>query len=210
LGVRLEWNGSAKPTVSETGRNAIVAVKLDVIEGCGDAMPARHSSGLCAAHMRHRSNDNVSEAQGLLTSTISSSIEVQPPGAWAEEIDARGAHVASDQCNRKCLGHSAVLRRRSGRFSVARGTPDVWMHAHGVRWHADETPRKRGTKNGASRRQERAVHPRVVAVPTQVRELPRVVWGTIQMELPASSRSSSPRDDASLSLATAQQTELPN
>jgi len=25
----------------KTGRNVIVAVKLDIIEGCGDAMPAR-------------------------------------------------------------------------------------------------------------------------------------------------------------------------
>src|SRR6266436_4407186 len=47
----------------KTGRNVIVAVKLDIIEGCGDAMPAGHSSGLRTADMRQGSNDYVSEAQ---------------------------------------------------------------------------------------------------------------------------------------------------
>jgi len=42
--------------------------------------------------------------------------------------------------------------------------------------------------------QERAAHSRAVAVPTQLHELPRLVWeATIQMELPASLRSSSPQ-----------------
>jgi len=49
----------------KTGRNVIVAVKLDIIEGCGDAMPAGHSSGLRTTDMRHGSNDYVSEAQGF-------------------------------------------------------------------------------------------------------------------------------------------------
>ena len=47
----------------KTGRYAIVAVKLDIIEGRGDAKPAGHGSGLCTAHMRHRSNDHVALAQ---------------------------------------------------------------------------------------------------------------------------------------------------
>jgi hypothetical protein len=48
-----------------TARNAVIAVKLDIIEGCGDAMPAGHSSGLRTTDMRHGSNDYVSEAQGF-------------------------------------------------------------------------------------------------------------------------------------------------
>ena len=92
----------------KAGRDVIVAVKLDIIEGCGDAMPARHSSGLCAAHMRHGSNDNVSEAQGLAYQhdlKLDRGANRQAHGA--EEIDAGGAHVASDQSNWKFLGHSA-------------------------------------------------------------------------------------------------------
>jgi hypothetical protein len=73
----------------KTGRYVIVAVELDIIEGCGDAIPAGHGSGFCAAHMCHRSSDHVSEAQGLAYKDnlkFDRGANRQPPGA--KKIDA--------------------------------------------------------------------------------------------------------------------------
>src|SRR5260370_10106848 len=51
--------------LEKTRRNAVVAVKLDIIECRGDAIPARHRTGLDAAHMRDGSNNHLPEAPGL-------------------------------------------------------------------------------------------------------------------------------------------------
>jgi len=142
----LELNGARNLRFQKAGRNAIVAVKLDIIESCGDAIPAGHSSGLCAAHMRHRSNHDVSEAQGLayqynLKLDRGANRQVQ----GAEEKDAGGADIASDQSNRKFLGHSARTPKAQRQIQCGAGVlPMFWMHADGVRWHPDETPRLRG------------------------------------------------------------------
>src|SRR5260370_42555159 len=50
--------------LEKTRRNAVVAVKLDIIECRSDAIPARDRSGLGAAHMRHGSHDHVPAAPG--------------------------------------------------------------------------------------------------------------------------------------------------
>ena len=49
----------------KTGRQAVVAIKFDVVEGRSDAKPAWHGSRLCAANARHRDQDDISQAQGF-------------------------------------------------------------------------------------------------------------------------------------------------
>ena len=58
MGERILW-------FQKTRRNAVVAIKLYIIEGCGDAIPAGHGGGLCAAYMRHCRHDDIAEAQGF-------------------------------------------------------------------------------------------------------------------------------------------------
>ncbi len=57
-GARILW-------FQKTRRNVVVAVKLHIIEGCGDAIPAGHGGGLRPAHMRHGRHDDVAETQGF-------------------------------------------------------------------------------------------------------------------------------------------------
>src|SRR5260370_41455451 len=47
----------------KTGGHMVVAVELNIIEGCGNAIPAGHGCGFCPADMRHRYNDDVPESQ---------------------------------------------------------------------------------------------------------------------------------------------------
>src|SRR5882724_2951101 len=49
----------------KTGRQTVVAIKLNVVEGRSDAKPAWHGSRLCAANARHRDQDDISQAQGF-------------------------------------------------------------------------------------------------------------------------------------------------
>jgi len=119
----------------------------------------------------------------------------QPTTAGAEKIDPVELMFASDEGNRKFQGTPPVLRRRSGKFSVARGySPMFWMHAHGVRWHSEETRGCVGPRSGARRRAGTRGAFASGCGPSQLRELPRLVGqATIQMEVRASSRSSSPQ-----------------
>jgi len=105
-----------------TRRNAVVAAKLDIIEGCGDAIPIWHSGGLCPAHMRHGGNHDVSEAQGLAYQhdvQLDRGANRQLPGA--EKIDPVELMLRLTRVIGNSSGIPPVLRRRSGRFSVARG-----------------------------------------------------------------------------------------
>jgi hypothetical protein len=86
----------------------VVPVKLDIIEGCRDAMPAGHGGGFCAAHMRSGRHDDVAEAQRFADQDnfkLNGSANGQLPGA--EKIDASGADIASDEGYWRLLGHSA-------------------------------------------------------------------------------------------------------
>jgi len=131
-----------------TARNAVIAVKLDIIEGCGDAMPARHSGGFRSANARHCGSDNVAEAQGLADQNdfkLDGGANCQLPGT--KKIDSRGADVASDKRYRKFFGHSAGTAKTHREVQAGTGIFALfWMHAHGVRRHADKTPRLLGTK----------------------------------------------------------------
>src|SRR5229473_3780643 len=124
------------------GRNSVVAVKLDIIEGCGDAMPARHSGGFRSAYTRHRGSDDVAEAQRLADQNdfkLDGGANCQLPGA--KKIDSGGADVASDKRYREFLGHSACTAKTQREVKAGtRVFALLWMHAHGVRWHTHETP----------------------------------------------------------------------
>src|SRR6267378_3430652 len=211
-----DWNGTGARNLrfQKTGRNAIVAVKLDIIEGCGDAIPARHISGLCAAHLRHRSNHHVSEAQGLAYQhdlKLDRGANRQMDGA--EKIDAGGADVASDQRNRKFLGHSARAPKAQRQIQCGAGVlPMFGMHANGVRWHADETARQRGDQE---RRQPQGRNARRIRKWLRSQHSfasfsgwfgrPGFKWNCALRRAHLALG-----DDTSLSPATAQLTELPN
>jgi hypothetical protein len=84
--------------MQKTGRHAVVAVKLDIIEGGGDAMPARHGGGFRSANMSHGCHNDIAEAQGLADEhdfQLDGGASRQQPGA--KKIDAGGADVASDK-----------------------------------------------------------------------------------------------------------------
>src|SRR5437763_1136946 len=126
-----------------TGRDAVVAVKLDIIEDCSDAMPARHGGRFCSAHTCHGCSDNVAEAQGFAYQhnfQFDRSANRQLPGT--QKIDARGTDVASDQRYGKFLGHSASTAKTQRKVQAGTGIFTLFgMDTHGVRGHADKTPR---------------------------------------------------------------------
>jgi hypothetical protein len=131
-----------------TARNAVIAVKLDIIEGCGDAMPPRHGGGFCSANARHCGSDNVAEAQGLADQNdfkLDGGTNCQLPGA--KKIDSGRTDVASDKRYRKFLRHSSGTAKTHREVQAGTGIFALfWMHAEGVRWHPHEMPSLLGTK----------------------------------------------------------------
>jgi hypothetical protein len=59
------WDGRRVLPMEITGRHAVVAVKLDIIEARSNAIPAGHGGGFRSANMGHGSHDDVSEAHGF-------------------------------------------------------------------------------------------------------------------------------------------------
>src|SRR5258708_3706872 len=117
----------------KTRRNAVVAVKLDIIEYRGDAIPAGHRSGLCTAHMRHGSNHHVPEAQGLAYQydlKLDRSANRQLPGA--EKIDAGCAHVAL----REDTSRSPATAQQTELPNWLSGvSPSAPVRCGALRWH---------------------------------------------------------------------------
>ena len=130
-----------------TRRNAIVTVKLDIIERSGDAVPAGHSYGLCSAYVRHSCHHDIAEPQRPAHQNdfkLNRGADRELPGA--EKIHASGTDVASDEGNRKFLGNSAGAPKTQREIQGGPGVFSMlWMHAHGVRWHTNKTPRLRWT-----------------------------------------------------------------
>src|SRR6266481_1879138 len=91
-----------------TRRNAVIPVKLDVIEGGGDSKPAGRPSGFCPAHMSHRCNDDVAESQRPADQydfKLDRGANRQLPGG--SEIDAGRTDITGDKSNRKFFWNSA-------------------------------------------------------------------------------------------------------
>jgi len=128
----------------------VIAVKLDVIKGGRDAMPAGHSRGFGAAYMSHGSHDYVAEPERFADQNnfkLDGSSDRQLPGA--EKIDSRGANVTSDEGDGRFFSHSGSTAKTQGEVQSGAGVfPMFWMDADGMRGYADETPRLSGTQEG--------------------------------------------------------------
>jgi hypothetical protein len=177
-------------------------------------MPAGHSSGLCTAHMRHGSNDYVAQAQGLAYQhdlKLDRGANRQLPGA--EKKDAGGADVASDEGYRRFFENSASTAKAQREIQSGAGIfPMFWVHAHGMSWHADKAPRlgraqeRRQAKGRNARRiRERLRSPYSFASFRGWFGWPRFKWRYALRRAHLALR-----DSTTLSLAKAQQTELPN
>jgi hypothetical protein len=131
-----------------TRRNAVIAIKLHIIEGCSDTMPPRHSDGFSSADARGRDGDDVAQAQGLADQNdfkLDGGANRQFPGA--KKIDTRGTDVASDKGYREFLAYFANTAKAQRKVKAGTGVfALLWMDAYGVRRHAHETPRLLGTQ----------------------------------------------------------------
>ena len=79
-----------------------------IIEGSGDAIPARHGNGLRSAYVRHSCHHDIAEPERPAHQNdfkLDRGADRELPGA--EKIDASGTDVASDEGNREFLGDSA-------------------------------------------------------------------------------------------------------
>lgn len=121
----------------------IVAVKLDVVKGCRDAVPAWHGGGLDTANVGHGDHHNVAQAQRLADENdfeLDGGADGQLPRA--EKIDAGGTDVARDQGYRGIFGNAA--RTAKAKRKVQRSTRIFAMFrvdAYGMSWNADKTAR---------------------------------------------------------------------
>jgi hypothetical protein len=126
----------------------VVAVKLDVIKGGGDAIPTGHGSRFGAAHMRHGGHNDVAEAERFADQDnleFDGSANRQLPGA--EKINPCGADVASNESYGRFFRDSASAAKTQWEVeSGARVFPVFGMDADGMRGNADETPRLSGTQ----------------------------------------------------------------
>src|SRR5260370_14937572 len=193
-----------------TGRDAVVAVKLDFIEGRGDAIPAGHGSGFCSAHARHRCHDDVAEAQGFADQhdfQLDRDADCQLPGA--QKIDASGADVASDKRYGKFLGESACTAKTQREVQSGTGVFTLlWMHAHGVRRHPDKAPRLRRTqkRRQAQHREARHNWHQLRSGSGSASLFDRIVWPRFKWNYALRRPHQALRDATALSLASAQQT----
>lgn len=126
----------------------VVAVKLDVIKGGGDAIPTGHGGRFCAAHMRHGGHNDVAEAEWLADQDnfeFNGCADRQLPGA--EKINPSGADVASNEGYGRFFRDAASAAKTQWKVqSGARVFPVFGMDADGMRRDAHETPRISGTQ----------------------------------------------------------------
>jgi hypothetical protein len=126
----------------------VVAIKLDIIEGCRDSIPAGHGGGLCAADVSHGGHDDVAEAQRFADQhdfKFDGGANWQLPGA--EKINAGGTDVAGNEGYRRLLRDSAGAAKAQGEVQSRTGVFSMFrMHAYSVRRYPDETPRMVRTK----------------------------------------------------------------
>jgi hypothetical protein len=126
----------------------VVAVKLDVIKGGSDAMPAGHGRGFGAAYMSHGGHDHIAESERFTDQNnfeFNGSANRQLPGA--EKINAGGTDVASNESYGRVFSDSAGTAKAQGKIQSGAGVfPVFGKDADGMRGNADETPRVSGTQ----------------------------------------------------------------
>src|SRR6266436_3503132 len=101
--------------LEETRRDAIVAVELHVIEGSGDAVPTRRGRGVGALHVRAGGEHDVTLPHRLADENdfeLERRSDGERPGA--EEVDARRADIAGNQCYGKILGYAVDAAQSQG------------------------------------------------------------------------------------------------
>ena len=198
--------------LQKAGRKVIVAVKLNIVEGGCDAVPAGSGGGFRAANVRHCGHDHISASHGLPDKNnlkLDGSAGGQLPGA--KKINAGGTDVAGDESDRKFLGHSAdsaETQRESKRGT--RVLPVFWMNADGMRGHADEPARLCGAKEG---REAQCGHSlrfrnRLWSCRRVAKFGVRFGWPRFEWSCALNGAHLTLRDDTSQSLAKAQQSEL--
>jgi hypothetical protein len=140
--------GERSLAIQETGGEAVVAIKLDVVKGGSDTVPAGNGCRFDAAHMGIGDHDDVAQAKGLADENdldLNGSASGELLGA--KEIDARGANVSrdeSDGMNLRRTTRGAKTEREieggAGIFTV------LGENANGVGWNANETAGLRGNE----------------------------------------------------------------
>ena len=139
----------------KTGGKAIIAIKLNVIESGGDAVPAGHSGSFGAADMSARHHDDVAETQWLVNQhdfEFERSASRQMPGA--KKINSGRTDIASDKSDGKFFRNSLSgtetqrkIQSRAGIFAM------LGVNAHGVRRDTDEAARlRRSEERGDAQR----------------------------------------------------------
>ena len=192
----------------------VVAVKLDIIKGSGDAMPAGHGCGFRAADMGHGGHDDIAETQRFADQD---NFEFDRSADWqlsgAEKINAGGTDVASNEGYGRFFWDSAgtakaqrEVQSRAGVFAMFR------MDAHGMRGHPGETPRLSWTqeRRDAKGRDARWIDERLWSKDRLARFRGWFGWPQFRWSCALRRAHITLRDATSLSLATAQQNELPN
>lgn len=132
----------------KTGRQAVVAIKLNVVEGRSDAEPAWHGGGLCTANTRHRDQDDISQAQGFTDEDhFKFNRSSGGQGLRRKEVNAGRADVPSHEGDGMFLRHATDTAEPEGQLEGGAGIfPLLRMRTHGMRWDANETARLRGTE----------------------------------------------------------------
>ena len=211
--MRMEKEKAQVLGFQKTGGNVVVAVKLDIIKGGGDAKPAGHGGGLRSAHMRHGGDDDVAESQRPADQD-DFQFDRGADREWAgtKKIDPGGADIASDKGDRSFLGHSPGTAKAQRQVqSGARIFPMLWMYANGVCGHPDETARlgRYGKRHHAQCRDARHIRDGLGAQSRFARFRSEVSWPGFEWSYTFRRAHLALRDGTTLSLAMAQQTRLP-
>src|SRR6266436_5081508 len=132
----------------KTGRQAVVAIKFDVVEGRSDAEPTRHGGRLCAANARHRDQDDISQAQRFTDEDhFKFNRSSDDQGFRRKEVNAGRTDVPSHEGDGMFLRHATDTAETERQLEGSSGIfPLLRMCAHGMRWDANETARLRGTQ----------------------------------------------------------------
>jgi hypothetical protein len=125
---------------------AIVAIKLNVVKGGGDTVPAGHGGGFHAAHMGHSNHDDVAQAQGFADQDdfeLDGSISRKRFGA--EKEDASGTDVPGDERDGSIFARAIDGTEAQGKIEDSAGVFAMFgMHPYGVSGNANEAPGLRG------------------------------------------------------------------
>src|SRR5882724_4316017 len=120
----------------KTGRQAVVAIKFNVIEGRSDAEPTRHGGRLDTANARPGDHDHVPQAHGF-TDEDDFELNGSTSGEllWRKEENAGRADVPRHKGDGICLRHTIHAAETQRQAKSGAGIfPLLRMCTHGMRW----------------------------------------------------------------------------